>query len=390
MTTTRPRRLRAAAVLAALTVSAVPAWAAVAAADSGGGTSGAAGRGALKTTLDRIVKEGAVGAQAEVRDERGRWTGRSGTARLGTGRPMPADGRFRIGSTTKAFTATVVLQLVGEKKVSLDDTVEHWLPGLVPDGSRITVRRLLNHTSGLFDYLRTKGMPKDGDDIRRDGRRTYTPGELVRLAVKNPPFFPPGTSWMYSNTNYILAGMIIERAAGNTFPEEVARRIIEPLGLRDTFLPGTSVKIPGVHARGYFPRTIEPVGALVDVTEFNPSFAGAAGEMISTTADVSRFFTALLSGKLLAPEQLKEMTTIVDISQQTGVPGLGYGLGLESVRLSCGARSWGHGGSTPGYATYVGFTRDARRQAVLYATGLTSEKSDAAAKEMVDRALCGD
>ncbi|GAA3147960.1 serine hydrolase domain-containing protein [Planomonospora alba] len=389
MTTTRPRRLRAAAVLAALTVSAVPAWAAAAAADTGDDVVAAADRGALKAALGKVVKEGAVGAQAEVRDERGRWTGRSGTARLGTGRPVPENGRFRIGSTTKPFTATVVLQLVAEGKVSLDDTVERWLPGLVPGGSRITVRQLLNHTSGLFDYLQTEGMPKDGGDVLRDGRRTYTPEQLVRTAVANPPYFAPGAGWMYSNTNYILAGMIIERATGNTYREEVARRILKPLGLRDTFLPGTSVRIPGPHARGYFPRTVDPVGRLVDVTELNPSFAGAAGEMISTTADVGRFFTALLGGKLLAPEQLREMTTLVDISRQTGVPGLGYGLGLESVKLSCGVRSWGHGGSIPGYATYVGFTRDARRQAVLYATGMTGDDSDAAAKELVDRALCG-
>ncbi|MFC4056861.1 serine hydrolase domain-containing protein [Planomonospora corallina] len=388
MTTTRSRRLRAAAVLAALTVSAVPAWEAVAAADAGG-TGAPAGRGTLKATLDEIVKEGAVGAQAEIRDERGRWTGRSGTARLGSGRPVPAQGRFRVGSTMKSFTATVVLQLAGEGKVSLDDTVGHWLPGLVPGGSGITVRQLLNHTSGLFDYLQSKGMPRSGEDIRRDGFRTYTSEELVRIGVKNPPYFKPGASWMYSNTNYALLGMIIEKATGNTYREEIARRIIKPLGLRDTFLPGASVKIPGPHARGYFPRTVEPVGELIDVTEFNPSFAGAAGEMISTTGDVDRFFAALLGGKLLAPEQLEEMTTVVDISEQTGVPGLGYGLGLEKVRLSCGVTSWGHGGSTPGYATYVGNTRDARRRAVVYATGLTSEKSDAAAKEVVDRALCG-
>ncbi|MER7498838.1 serine hydrolase domain-containing protein [Nonomuraea pusilla] len=343
----------------------------------------------LRQRLEQVVARGSVGAYADVRDENGHRTARAGTARLNGTRPVPHDPLFRVGSTTKTFVATVLLQLVGEGRLSLDDPVERWLPGVVPGGDAVTVRRLLDHTSGLYDYSQDKDVPLFGPEFVRNRHRTYPAEELVRLALRNPPYFAPGKGWRYSNTNYFLAGMIIERVTGRPYAEEITRRILRPLGLRRTFLPGTSPAIPGRHAHGYMPLSMEPDAELVDITSFNPSVAGAAGEMISSAGDVQRFFAALLQGRLLRPAQLAEMTRTVDISRETGIPGAGYGLGLEVMPLSCGGKTWAHGGSSPGYQTYVGNSRDARRQVVVSATGMTKNESAEAARELVDEALCG-
>nr|WP_055502246.1 serine hydrolase domain-containing protein [Nonomuraea pusilla] len=343
----------------------------------------------LRQRVEQVVARGAVGAYADVRDENGHRTARAGRARLKGTRPVPHDPVFRVGSTTKAFVATVVLQLAGEGRLTLEDPVERWLPGLVPGGDGVSVRQLLNHTSGLFDYSQDKDVPLFGPEFLRNRLRTYTAEELVRIALRNPPSFAPGKGWQYSNTNYLLAGMIIEKVTGRSYAEEITRRILRPLGLRRTFLPGTSPAIPGRHAHGYMPLTMEPDAELVDITGFNPSVAGAAGEMISSAGDVQRFFAALLQGRLLRPAQLAEMTRTVDISRETGLQGAGYGLGLEVMPLSCGGKTWAHGGSSPGFNTYVGNTRDARRQVVVSATGMTRNESLAAARELVDKALCG-
>ena len=212
-----------------------------------------ADRAGLQGGLDDVVAAVAVGALAEVRDEHGVWRGTSGVAELGTTRAVPVDGRFRAGSITKTFVATVVLQLVDEGRLRLDDTVEAWLPGVVPNGHHITVRQLLNHTSGLYDYMRTLPMPPEPEFL--DNRwRTWTAAELVARAVANPPMFePPGSAFTYSNTNYILLGQIIEKVTGQSYGEEIERRMIRPLQLDDTSLPGTSTRIRGPHPHGYVP-----------------------------------------------------------------------------------------------------------------------------------------
>ncbi|MFF4772136.1 serine hydrolase domain-containing protein [Microtetraspora fusca] len=378
------RRRARAALLAALILpvalaSATPAFAAPA----------AGGDVELRQALEQVVARGSVGAFADVRDENGHWAERAGTARLGGTQPVPHDPNFRMGSTTKSFVATVVLQLVGEGRLSLEDPVERWLPGVVPNGDGVTVRQLLNHTSGLYDYSQDKDVPLYGEEFLRNRYHTYTAEELVRLALRNPPYFAPGKGWRYSNTNYFLAGMIIKKVTGSSYGEEITRRILRPLGLGRTVVPGTSPAIPGRHAHGYMPLSMEPGATMADVTRFNPSVAGAAGEMISSAGDIQRFFAALLQGKLLRPAQLAEMTRTVDISHDTGVPGLGYGLGLEVRRLSCGVDSLAHGGSSPGFHTYVGNTRDGRRQVVLSVTGMNKDESRAAAVALVDTLLCG-
>ncbi|MEU7896111.1 serine hydrolase domain-containing protein [Nonomuraea sp. NPDC049152] len=324
------------------------------------------GHAGVQGVLARAVKEGSVpGILAEVRDGHGRWFGSAGVADTKTGRQRRPQHRFRVGSTTKTFVATVMLQLVAERKVSLDDTVEKWLPGLVRgnghDGAAITVRHLLNHTSGIFDYLR------DQEAVNRHDNPT--PEQLVRVAMSHPATFQPGASWEYSQTNYVLAGMVIERATGSTLAGEVARRIARPLGLSGTYLPrGADTKIRGPHSRHYSRlNQTGPDAKTYDLTELNPSPFWAAGGMISTAGDLNRFFGALLGGRLLPPAQQREMFTMVPTKDW--IPGTGYGLGVSSVKLPCGTTVWGMGGAIFGSWSYTYGTRDGRHMVATNTNG---------------------
>jgi D-alanyl-D-alanine carboxypeptidase len=262
---------------------------------------------------------------------------------------------FRVASVTKPFVATVVLQLVAGGRLSLSDTVEHWLPGILPYGNQVTVRQLLNHTSGVPDYEPIVLPTLYGSFQGRF--RAWTPQELVALVADQPPDFPPGTRSSYSNTGYVLAGMVVEAATGHTLGQELARRIFGPLGLRDTFFPVNAPGIPGPSSRGYS----LPLGAeespLLDFTVLNPSLAWAAGALISDLGDLTRFFRALLGGRLLPPGLLAEMTTPVP----TGQPGFGRGLGLIVIDTPAG-RLLGHDGAIPGFFNIVLSTEDGRRQ----------------------------
>src|SRR5690606_30324697 len=228
---------------------------------------------------DRIAAGSATGVIVQVTDSAGEEVWTAGEAVPGEGGGLGGHSRFRIGSVTKTFVAAVVLQLAEEGRLGLDDPIGEHLPGTVPDGEAITVRRLLDHTSGLYDYMKEPGMSTNrwrGEDRFR----SYSAGELLRTAFRNPPYFPPGEGFRYSNTNYVLLGELIEAVTANPYGEEVEKRIIEPLELRDTALPGTDPEIPepAVRAQGVLGD-----GRTVDVTEMDPSLDRAAGEMISST-----------------------------------------------------------------------------------------------------------
>ncbi|WP_437928830.1 serine hydrolase domain-containing protein [Sorangium sp. So ce291] len=319
----------------------------------------------------------------------------AGVADLETRAKVPVDGQVRIGSNSKPFTAVVVLQLVGEGKVELDAPIETYLPGLVRgegiDGHDITVRQLLQHNSGLPDFV---------NELFVGGlasvRHTYfDPRTLLDLALAQEVEFPPGDRWAYSNTNYILAGLLVEKVTGRPLAEEITRRVIERVGLRHTYVPGVGDEsIRECHPRGYHADGFgEP---LYDITELDTSMAGASGNMISTPGDLNRFFTALLGGELLEPAQLEEMRATIDASSMW--PGTEYGLGLSSTPLSCGGLAWGHGGDIFGYETAGGVTDDGRAVTVAV-TALPSavpgvetiEQAYAAYADvfaLVDTALC--
>ena len=321
--------------------------------------------GKLQAALDATAATAASGVLAEVRGAGWVWRGAAGAAELGAARPVPVNGRFRAGSITKSFVSTVVLQLVGDGRLGFDDPVERWLPGTVPAGDRITLHDLLQHTSGIVNYTNTdefRALYGTIDDILSLRYRTWAPAELLAWAVGKPLLFEPGTSWTYSNTNYILLALVIEKATGRPYAAEVERRIFRPLGLCDTAMPGADPDIAGPHPHGYLPDeqggTVEPV----DITVFNPTVAGAAGQLITTTADLNHFYRALLTGGLLRPAQLAQMRTALPTGRD-----FDYGLGLMTRLAADGTRLWGHTGDIFGYQTECWTSEDGSRQLAVSA-----------------------
>ncbi len=334
---------------------------------------------ALQQDLRALVAAGVPGALVLVRDQRGTVRYKWGSETLAPRRAIRLDDRFRVGSVTKTFVATVVLQLEAEGVLTLDDTVEKWLPGLVPQGNQISLRMLLHHTSGLFDYL------NDGDPTVAqpylDGNTDYvwTPDQLVAAATAHPLNFPAGTSWRYSNTNYIVLGLVVEKATGDTIEHQLAQRIFQPLGLTHTTFE-TEPALSGRHADSYIRRN----GLLVDFTRLSPSAAWSAGAIASTVDDLARFEQALLAGKLLRALQLKEM-------EDTSAGGIAadYGLGLALWRTPCG-KFWGHNGEWGGYLTFIAERANGSRQVVLETTTDSIVGATAGAyQRVILRALCG-
>ena len=345
---------------------------------------------AVQQQLDGLVgTAGFPGALAAVRGADGRVRDlTAGVGDLTTGEPVPVDGQVRIGSNTKTFTAAVVLQLVGEGLVDLDATVETHLPGVVRgpggDGSAITVRQLLQHTSGLPDYDDVLVT----DYVSQMQHRYVEPHQLVDLALARPAAFAPGTAWGYSNTNYIVAGLLVQQVTGRPIAEEITTRVIEPLGLTDTYWPTEGEQeLRGEHPQGYFRTAADQ--DLTDVTELDPSFGWAAGQLVSTPRDLLDFFTALVDGELLPPELLAEMQATVPAPGATVLGDEAYGLGLQTLTLSCGATAWTHGGDIPGFQTRGAVTADGRG-VMLAVTALPTEEETAAhVEEAVDAAICG-
>ncbi|WP_410657996.1 serine hydrolase domain-containing protein [Amycolatopsis sp. lyj-112] len=333
----------------------------------------------VQQILDQTVTDdGLPGILSDIRDGREPWFGTAGAGDTETGRERRRQDRFRIGSATKTFTSTVMLKLAAEGRLSLDDTVEKWLPGEVRgngnDGTKITIRNLLNQTSGLFPYTSDESVvPKYFTPAFLDHRfDTMRPEEMVKLAVAHPPMFAPGTAWAYSNSNYALAGIIIEKATGRSYAEEVEQRITRPLGLTATYVPGfRETKLRGPHGRAYSTLWVtEPGADVYDVTDMNASWAWAAGGMVSTAGDLQNFYRALLGGRLLPPSQQKEMFTTVS-TEGSGwpVPNARYGLGVFSQTLSCGVTAWGGGGMIHGSWTNAMGTADGRHTVVTNING---------------------
>ncbi|GAV46239.1 D-alanyl-D-alanine carboxypeptidase precursor [Streptomyces acidiscabies] len=360
--------------------------------------------GKLRGEVERALKEaGFVGISVEVRDGSKRIRARAGTAELGTNRPVPYGASFRADSATKPFVATVVLQLAAEGRLSLDDSVEKWLPGVVAgngnDGRRVTLRNLLQHTSGIHNYDYTDDIGSDAKAFEEHRYDHLAPERIIAGAMRSAPDFPPAApgdpepKWNYSNPNYILAGMVIERVTGRSWREEVHDRIVRPLGLTHTYAPGDDPTLPGPHAHTYhrFPGD----DGWTDTTVRNMSWADAAGELVTSKRDMDRFFTALLKGRLLPPAQLAEMRHVVPVGAdfQIPFPGLHYGLGLMRQPLACGGYRWGHGGSAEGDFVRNGFTEDGRRSVVITASGSIPDeapllKAEAALQKLTDAALC--
>jgi D-alanyl-D-alanine carboxypeptidase len=326
-----------------------------------GASANPAGSGAtsLQQDVDALVGAGAPGAILLVRngDETTRLV--SGVADLATQRTIGQGDHYRIASLTKTYVATVVLQLVAAGKLRLSDTVQQWLPGLVPNGNKITVRMLLIHTSGLYDHERDPEVLQPY--LNGDLGYYWSPTRLVKLATSRPPLFAPGATKLssYSSTNYVILGLVVSAVTGRSVGAELKQRIFQPLRLAQTTYPTRQTQLPNPYAHGYF--MLGPP-ALTDLSAFSPSLSGAAGAIVSTVDDVAVFYRALLSGRLLKPAQLAAMKKTLPEAKSDLVQRMGYGLIRFSTR--CGA-AWGHSGSFPGYWTHAWSSANGKRQAVL-------------------------
>ncbi|MFY1669547.1 serine hydrolase domain-containing protein [Plantactinospora sp. WMMB334] len=336
---------------------------------AGAGTAPAAAGPSHDHTMRHVARQvlavGVPGYGARIDDGRRVQVTAAGVADRATGRPMTGRDQFEIGSVTKIFTATLVLQQVDRGRVDLDAPIDRYLPGVVPSGGDITVRMLLNHTSGLFQYIADPGYFVR---MEQDPYHVATEQELLDIAFAHGPDFPPGQGWNYSNTNYVLLGMLLRQVTGRTMPDLVRRNIADPLGLRHTYYPDPYAKNTGTgYAHGYSVAFGDPAPSYVDVSD-RPlgGWAGAGGAIISTPEEVSRFLSAVLRGVLFSRAALAQMKTTVPLPAEVGFRG-GYGLGVIRLDTECGT-VWAHGGDTRGHHTRATATEDGRRTAVANVT----------------------
>lgn len=338
---------------------------------------------ALVQALRRTTEAGAPGAMARITGPDGVRSRAVGVRDRTTGAAMDARSRFRIGSVTKTFSAVVLLQLVSEKKIRLDAPVNQYLPGLLPD-DRITVRHLLTHRSGLADYtdaMFARTVP--GFEAVRT--RVFGYRELVGLSLKEPRTTAPGAAYAYSNTNFVVVGMLIEKVTGHRVGEEYERRVIRPLHLRNTSYVHPGTRIEGRHARGYL-HPDEAGAPLVDSTEQTVSWAQSAGAVISDPADLNTFTSALLGGRLLPAPMLDAMLEMIPTdAARTRF----YGLGLRRYDLTCGTSVYGHTGTVQGFYTYAFATRDGRRSLTAMANTSNRGAANTALGGTLEAAFCG-
>ncbi|MEU5059098.1 MULTISPECIES: serine hydrolase domain-containing protein [unclassified Streptomyces] len=317
---------------------------------------------ALQEAISDLTHPPSTSAQLLVDRPEQRWYGTAGVADIGTARQLRPDDAFRAGSVTKAFVATVVLQLWARGVVELDEPIGRHLPGLLPAGSaRITVAQLLNHTSGLPDH---RGLPdvSTPEAVLRHRFDAWTPQQLVRTVTLDPLKFRPGSKQEYRGINYVLLALLVEALTGRPYGEVIRERLVRPLGLRGTLIPDRDPRLHGSHVHGYLKMTD---GALRDVTVYDQSDAWGEGELVSTVADLFRFHQALFSGELLPPRAMSHLFTLPpdSVRMLDGTPAR-YSLGLQTATVN-GVTFWGKTGDTYGYRTRMFSTRDQRLRWVL-------------------------
>jgi D-alanyl-D-alanine carboxypeptidase len=322
-----------------------------------------------------LVKAGAPGAIVYVRTPTATRSAAAGFAVRRTNVSMRAAYRYRIASVSKAFVSVVILHLEAEGKLDIDDSVERFLPGLVPNGASITLRELMNHTSGLFDYT---ADPSFEELILANPARTWVPGELLPFGLSHPSLFAPGTNWSYSNTNYILLGLLAEAVAHETLGQLLQERIFTPLELTSTSFP-LEIALDASFVHGYYAQ--QDSTRLVDIAPLlSPSYAWAAGGIVSNARDVTLFYRGLFTGKLLPAAQFAELKAAVPVSGT-------YGLGIEFESTKCGL-AFGHNGSIPGWRNEALTTADGKRQAVVMVNIDESRVDWTRISDFVERALC--
>ncbi|AVZ77722.1 hydrolase [Streptomyces lunaelactis] len=363
----------------------------------------------MKSALDGVHRAGIPGVYAEVRDAGRTWRGASGVADVTTGRPVTPDMRQRVGSITKTFTAAAVMQQVEQGRIQLDAPIGGYLPQLVPGerGRKITVRMLLNNTSGIPDYIPyafpslqafpslPDVSPKSLDDNRF---RQFRPAELIQMGLAAPPASEPGApTGVYSNTNYLLLGQLLEQVTGTPAEEYITRNVIERARLRHTEFPaGTRIK--GPHSRMYeaFYGLIDPPR---DYSVYNMSWTGTGAALVSTMEDLNRFYAKLLDGEIVNRSSLAQMQRTVPVRALDGTM-IDYGLGLHKVGTGCGT-FWGHDGTVWGAGTMSLTRADGKRQMSVAVNLQRWNKPDSSGKPqphpidyalstLYRQAMCGD
>ncbi|MBB6171256.1 D-alanyl-D-alanine carboxypeptidase [Nocardiopsis mwathae] len=343
---------------------------------------------ATLAALKAFQRSAGPGAAVHAGDGNDTWTLSVGTGTVNANRPIQSDEHFRIASQTKTFTAAVVLQLVDEGEVALDDPIEDYLPGVVTgdgyDGTRITVRHLLQHTGGLAPYAPHPHWLGQKPPANPDG--TYDLAASVRKGLSYAPVSAPGAGWTYSNTGYFILGMLIEEVTGMAVHEAITGRIIEPLGLNRTAFPAPGDRaLPTPAVNGYEGIRVGGFFAWRSAPTYDPSLYSSVGAMTSTLEDMTEFYRALTDGKVVSPAGLAEMQKIRDMGDSVR----GYGLGLMRHELSCGGEAWGHGGDVPGYSTYTLVTEDGRHAALVTNAGFVVISSNMQLRlDLMDTALC--
>jgi D-alanyl-D-alanine carboxypeptidase len=328
----------------------------------------------LTAAVEQVVSAGVPGVLALVREHGRTQTVATGYANVGARVELRAQDRFRAASVTKLFVATVVLQLVAEGRLRLDEPVSRLLPGLLPDGGRITIRELLAHRSGLADIA-------EDPEVLAGARSSWTAQRLIALAAAMPRTTAPGRAFRYSSTNYLVLGLVIERVTGRSLASQLRRRIVDRLGLADTtFTPG---RIAGAHVHGYtlpaHQGVVDPAAEPRDLETRSARWAGAAGDLVSSAGDLARFLAALLRGELLPPDELRAMENAHER----------YGLGLAVYRTRCGP-AWGHTGNLNGVLTIAWSRRDGSRQAIVVANVYPlPATADVALRRAAVTAFCG-
>ncbi|MFV0135227.1 serine hydrolase domain-containing protein [Streptomyces sp. HMX87] len=310
------------------------------------------------------IPDGDVSAALVRVGGKGGWQGTAGVRNLRTGAPALENARFRAGSTTKTVTAALVLQLVAEGRVDLDAPVTRYLPGLLPSSftEPPTVRHLLTYTSGLQPGA---GLGSTTEEMYANRFRTLTPERVVATAVARGPAFTPGARQVYQNIDYTVLGLLIEKVTGDSYEHQADVRIFRPLGMRHTGFPaGPDPRVHGPHHRAY----ADIGGRTTDVTEWNMSDRWAAGNMISTTADLERFLVALFQGRVIPERLVDQMLTVPDVE------GASYGMAWQRY-VHGGKVIWGKTGSRPGYHTVLAATRDLSRT-VVYSVNAKSARED--------------
>ena len=326
-----------------------------------------------------LTAAGVPGVALVIRDGADRTRIATGKSDVAAGTAMKVDDQVRIGSVSKTYVSVVVMQLVAEGKVALDDTVQKHLGPIVPNAARITLRQLLSHSSGIANY---EEHPEYLKELMGNPNHVWAPGQLVAMAVELGARFEPGTAAEYSNTNYTLLGMTIEKVTGTTLAKQFEQRIFRPLDLKASSAP-SGTELTGRYAHGYYVLDNPPA---TDVTRFSPSIGYSGGGIVSTTDDVTAFYKALFEGKLVRADLLSEMMTTV-----TARSGEKFGLGLQARDLPCGT-VWGHSGNFPGYMM-ESYAKPGGKYQVTVAYNLDPNSMQAPAMEAVQgllvHAMCG-